>query len=184
MKLLTFEGIDGAGKTTLIRNLKRILEKVYMEVDAAKEPFGTFCKSLNRDYSQFSANRSEESQLTPESFHNIFFKKDSESKETHMRFLTKMYLFSQAMRSQELNFFRTEYDYILLDRFYDSTYVYQHLFHGVSHGLLLSTVEKLRTLDTNLPYKTFLLDIPAEKAFARMTKEDQECLVQLARLKD
>jgi len=139
---ITFEGIDGAGKTTQINLLKTYLENKNKEVLSIREPGGL----------SFS-----------EKIREILLDTKTEINST-----TELFLF-EAARSEltdkiilpALN----ENKIVICDRFYDSTSAYQ----GFGRGINLDDINYLNTVATQklVPDLTFYLDIPISQSLNR-----------------
>lgn len=139
---ITFEGIDGAGKTTQINLLKTYLESKNKEVLSIREPGGL----------SFS-----------EKIREILLDTKTEINST-----TELFLF-EAARSEltekiilpALN----ENKIVICDRFYDSTSAYQ----GFGRGINLDDINYLNTVATQklVPDLTFYLDIPISQSLNR-----------------
>lgn len=132
--LISFEGIDGCGKTTHIKLLETWLKDKGYKVFTIREPGGTEIS---------------------EEIRNIILhtKKD-------MGLITELLLFeaSRAQLIQDVIIPKLNADFIVLtDRFVDSTLAYQGYGRGISHG----TIEELNKFVTDglVPDITFYLRI-------------------------
>lgn len=103
MRLFTFEGIDGSGKTTCLDALKQIFSVTEYEQDvkftAAKDH-----KLLQEELFRKNSNPPKESYI-------------------HYWWLARILQISEWKNDPKLNI-------ILSDRYYDSTFAYQELMHG------------------------------------------------------
>ncbi|MDD2710286.1 MAG: dTMP kinase [Verrucomicrobiae bacterium] len=142
--LVTFEGSDGAGKSTQIRRLQARLEKLGRRVMVTREPGGTALGERVRHLLKFDpAGRD-------------------------MRDETELLLFSasraQLVREKILPALARG-EVVLCDRFVDSTTVYQ----GFARGLDAGFVERLNRFVTagRLPDLTVVLDLDAAAGLAR-----------------
>ena len=148
-KLITFEGIDGSGKSTQIRMLAGELRLQKFDVLMTREPGGT---PLGR--------------LLREAFLETEEKVDS---------LAELLLFA-ADRAQHVNFLvkpaLKEGKIVLSDRFADATFAYQ----GAGRGFPEETVNQVIKLATDglKPDLTIFLDLPIGKSLARTNKESIE----------
>ena len=141
---ITFEGIEGSGKSTHAKLLKEYLEQKGRKVSLTREPgWGTIGKLIR---------------------HLIL-----EEKDLDIHPYTELYLFC-ADRVQHVQDFiipRLENgEDVICDRYYDSTIVYQ----GYGRDLDLYTVKKLAeasTLDIR-PDITFLLNLPVKEGLRRL----------------
>ena len=147
-KLITFEGIDGAGKTSLIEATAKKLEVNGYTVRVLQEPGTTDMGKEIRKLVKSDLERSKLSEI----------------------------LLFQASRSdmveRELKPALDKYDYVLLDRYIDSTIAYQ----GYGNQFNLDVLNDLNRLATNgcLPYKTLLIDVDLETARYRARKRGEK----------
>ncbi len=141
-KLITFEGIDGSGKSTQIRMLSGELLLRGFEVLNTREPGGT---PLGRRLREAFLETEEE--VDP---------------------LAELLLFA-ADRAQHVNFLikpaLAEGKIVLSDRYADATYAYQ----GAGRGFPESTVNTVIELATGglKPDLTIFFDLPVEKSLSR-----------------
>jgi dTMP kinase len=138
--LITFEGIDGSGKTTQALRLKEYLEGRGVRVRLFREPGGTEVGDRIRDLLL-------RYELDP---------------------LSELFLF-EASRTELSCILRNvlgEGGVVLLDRFTDSTLAYQ----GYGRGVDLSLIKRLNLIASRgiEPDLTFLLDIDPETALRRV----------------
>lgn len=152
--LITFEGIDGSGKTTQIRKLRQMLEAVSIPFEVIREPGGT---------------------MIGEKIRSILLDKEH----TNMSPETELLLY-EAARSQivcerilpALSAGKT----VICDRFYDSTVAYQ----GYARGLSLEAVDLVNRIATGglEPDLTFLMDMSVKDAASRVDgrKKDSDRL--------
>ncbi|MDW8097347.1 MAG: dTMP kinase [Aquificaceae bacterium] len=157
--IISFEGIDGSGKSTQARRLHRHLEGLGYKVSLYREPGGT---PLAEKIRELVLNL----ELDP---------------------ITELLLFETARSS--LMWERVLPDLkagkvVVLDRFTDSTIAYQ----GYGREINLGTVDILNHIATRgrKPDITFLLNVPLEVALQRIgnrrTRFDEE--VYLRRVRD
>lgn len=140
--LISFEGIDGAGKTTQLVTLRAWLEERGMEVVTLREPGGT---------------------AVSESIRTLLL-----DVRNHIDPMAEALLYAAARAQLVSEMIRPALDrgvVVLADRFIDSTIAYQ----GYGRGLDLTALEQLNRLAARglEPDLTILLDIPATKAFDR-----------------
>ena len=140
--LITFEGIEGCGKTTQIELLYAYLKKKGRRVIQTREPGGTpFGEALRKVFLH------EESEVHP---------------------LSELLLF-MAMRAQHVEEViqpaLEDGAIVLCDRFVDASYAYQ----GYGRGIDLGIIETLNRLVTKgiRPNMTVLLDCPVSKGLQR-----------------
>lgn len=147
---ITFEGIEGSGKSTQAKLLKEFLELKGQTVTLTREPgWGAMGKLIRR---MLLEERIME--LDP---------------------MAELCLFC-ADRAQHVKDFilpkLKQGEIVICDRFYDSTIVYQ----GYARRLDLSLVKKLAkasALDVD-PGLTFLLNIPVRKGLSRLQQRDEK----------
>jgi dTMP kinase len=144
---ISFEGIDGSGKTTQINHMVKFLQDHRHNCVITREPGGT---------------------RIGEKIRAILL--DPVSKD--MDPLTELLLYT-ADRAQHIKEFVSPFlsagKTVLCDRFYDATVVYQ----GFARGLDIGLIDKLhKLLFGNLkPDITILLDLPPEKGLSRAWKQ-------------
>ncbi|MDP8256387.1 MAG: dTMP kinase [Candidatus Alcyoniella australis] len=142
-KLITFEGPEGAGKTTLIKRLAARLEQLEMPILITREPGGS---PLGARFREMLLEHIEDRPTA----------------------LTELLLY-EADRIEHLEkIVRPALELgklVLCDRFADATTAYQ----GYGRGLDLETVRSLNELVLRglRPSRTYLLDLPVEAGLAR-----------------
>jgi dTMP kinase len=140
---ITFEGIEGCGKTTQVRLLAELLKTRGIPVQLTREPGGCPIADQIRSILLDGANRS----LTP---------------------LAELLLYASA-RSQHVSEVispaLTEGCVVLCDRFTDATLAYQGFARGLNQELIMS-LNKLAAGDT-VPQLTILIDCPVEVGLER-----------------
>lgn len=148
---LSFEGSEGCGKSTQIRLLRARLETAGQRVEVLREPGGTPVGEEVRHLLQHA-------------------------KEGHgMCAETELLLFA-ASRAQivreKVRPLLAEGVFVILDRFLDSTTVYQ----GYARGLPLESVRAINAFATGgtLPGLTVLLDMDARAAWGRIHEAGRE----------
>ncbi len=149
--LLSFEGSEGCGKSTQIHLLKQHLESAGRQVIVMREPGGTQIGEEIRHLLQHSP-----------SGHAM----------THE---TELLLFA-ASRAQlvreKVRPLLAEGAFVILDRFLDSTTVYQ----GIARGLPIASVNAINgfAVGGTLPHLTVLLDLDTETAWQRIHATGRE----------
>jgi dTMP kinase len=143
---ITFEGIEGCGKTTQIGHLTAYLEKIGRSFLLTREPGGTAIGDRIRQILLSSENRL-------------------------MEPLTEFFLYLAARVQhirQVVHPALQEGKIVLCDRYADATLAYQ----GYGRGLDLTWIEELhrRVLGSVMPQLTFLLDLPVEEGLRRAWK--------------
>ena len=143
MKIISFEGIEGVGKSTQIKLLKDYLESKHFLVDIYREPGSTDAGEKIRDILLYSKN-----QLSDET-------------ELLLMFASRVELIKQKIQTSKS-------DYVLLDRFYDASIAYQ----GYGRKLSISFIESLISfINCPIPDLSILLDISVEEGFSRKTND-------------
>ena len=143
---ITFEGIDGAGKSTILERLANEW-RFMVKPCFTREPGGS---SIGSDIRAVLLNR--ETPLSPEVAALLF---------TADRFQHLEEVIHPALKSGKV---------VFSDRFIDSTYAYQ----VAAMGLDKAYFETLVALDSLRPSLTFLLDLPSEVALARLNQLNRE----------
>ena len=139
MKIISFEGIEGVGKSTQIELLKKFLEKNSKSVEVFREPGSTLSGEKIRDI------------LLDDQY-------DLSSKTE----LLLMFSARSELVNKKIN--NSTADYLLLDRFFDASLAYQ----GYGRNLSIELINKLVDfIDCHLPDLSFLIDISVEEGFAR-----------------
>ena len=139
MKIITFEGIEGVGKSTQINLLKDYIESRGLSATIFREPgsttIGENIRSILLDSKE---NLSKESELL-------------------LMFAARAQLISEKVKISNT-------DFILFDRFYDASVAYQ----GYGRGLSVDFINNLISfINCPQPDLTFLLDISVENGFKR-----------------
>ncbi|MDO9548325.1 MAG: dTMP kinase [Candidatus Marinimicrobia bacterium] len=151
---ITFEGIDGSGKTTQINALIQHLDKAGIPYQLFREPGGTEIGEKIRD---------------------ILLDKNHDS----MLPMTELLLYSasrhQLTKSRIIPALEAG-EIVICDRFYDSTTAYQ----GYGRGIDLDFIQRLNAAATDslVPDKTFILDISLEERHLRLGKKNLDRLEQ------
>lgn len=143
---ITLEGIDGSGKTTAIKGIKKVLEKEGYEVVVTREPGGL---------------------PLSEKIRNLIL----DDKELHsIDGMTEALLFLAARREhlKKLIIPALEQDKIVIsDRFIDSTTVYQ----GYARGLDIELLEKIQNYvidEKYIPNLTIFFKVNGQKVEKRL----------------
>lgn len=144
---ITFEGVEGAGKTTQIRILKEYLEKSGYKVEVTREPGGTPIGEQIREVL-----------LNPEN--------------KGMNYLTELLLYYSS-RAQHIHEkilkLKNEGTIVICDRFSDSTMAYQGYGRGLDKTLLTKLGEIVE--GENRPDVTIIIDIDPEKSLERAKRK-------------
>jgi dTMP kinase len=152
---LTFEGPEGAGKSTQIQLLAAWLQEQGFSVVKTREPGGT---RLGQDIRQLLLHQD---QMCAETEYLLY----SADRAEHMRTLIR-----PALAQGQI---------VLCDRWLDSSLAYQGFGRGLDLGWLRTVAE--RTIQTVWigrrfafqPDKTFLFDLPPEVGLARLASPDR-----------
>ena len=150
---LTFEGIEGSGKSTQCRVLAQYLREWGLPVLETREPGGTPVAEHIRDIFLRTQTKTRDP-LTPETEASLVFAARSQ----HVASLLLPCLQKGVV--------------VLCDRFSDSTLAYQ----GYGRGLSISALQKFNRFATQglLPDVTFLFDLPVEQGLARRRQDPNQ----------
>ena len=145
--LISFEGIDGCGKTTQIELLADKLRSKNMNCKVLREPGDT---SISNKIREILLDKSNE--ICPESETLLFLSARS-----------------QLVREKIIPNIKKG-NIVICDRYLDSTLAYQ----GYGRGLDKSMINNLNLFATNkmLPTLTFILEIDPKIAYDRIVKQD------------
>lgn len=146
---ITLEGGEGAGKTTQITRLKTRLESLGKKVVVTREPGGS---------------------AGGEAIRKLLVEGDTHRWDS----MTEALLLFAARRDHVEKIIAPALargEWVISDRFYDSSYAYQ----GYGQGLPLTTLDELRKLSIGQlkPDITFFLDIPVEVGLKRAAVEQR-----------
>jgi len=143
MKIISFEGIEGVGKSTQINLLKVYLESKNYLIEIYREPGSTPVGEKIRDILLDSNN--------------------DLSNETE---LLLMFAARSELIDKKIN--TSQCDYLLLDRFYDASMAYQ----GYGRKLSKDFITTLTTfINCPIPDLSFLLDISVKEGFQRKNND-------------
>lgn len=142
---ITFEGIDGCGKTTQLNLLDKYLKEKGQEVVTTKEPGA---KGLGEKIREILLNYDGEVSSNCESF--LFLADRAQHIDTMVK---------PALEAGKI---------VLCDRHTDSTIAYQ----GYGRGIDLAKIKMLNNIATSgvKPYLTFVFDLDVETALGRVGK--------------
>ena len=140
--LISFEGTEGCGKSTLIRNLLQKFSSAKIQAISTREPGGSPVAEKIREI----ILHNEMDPLT-----ELFLYESARAEHFEK-------VIEPALKAKKI---------VLCDRFIDSTIAYQ----GFARGLKLPVIETLNKLATEsrAPDLTFFLDLPVEEGLARAT---------------
>ena len=148
--LITFEGIDGSGKSTQIQMLEHEFNKLGIEYKTFREPGGT--------------------ELS-EKIRSILL--DKENIELISTAESLLFAASRAqLTTEKVKPAIAKGEFVICDRFTDSTIAYQ----GYGRGLDIKQLEEINYIATAglIPDITFILDISPETAAVRIESESSD----------
>lgn len=141
---ITFEGIDGCGKTTQLKLARQYLQSLGIPFIVTREPGGT---------------------PIAEKIREIIISPDHQEMVDNCEVL--LYLAARAQHvGERIVPALAEGKVVLCDRFQEATFAYQ----GYGRGYELSLLEEMNDFATGglHPTQTFIFDLPVEDAFGRM----------------
>ena len=144
---ITFEGVDGCGKSTQMRFLAEYLQSIGVDVVTTREPGGCTISEQIRDM-LLSLDNYEITDMTE----------------------ALLYAAARCQHVDEVIRPACEAGKVVLcDRFIDSSLAYQ----GTGRGLGIDRIMDLNryAIGDMMPDKTFFIDFPPEMAFNRMSKK-------------
>ena len=145
-RLITFEGIDGAGKSTQLSLLRQVLQQKGYEVLVTREPGGD---AVGEEVRRLLLQKA----MVPRAELLLFLASRAQNTEAVIR---------PALASGII---------VLCDRYIDSSVAYQ----GYGRDLQPETIEQLNDFATNslVPDLTLLLDLPPEVGLERQTQKNR-----------
>lgn len=146
-KFITFEGPEGCGKTTQIRLLSDHLAAEGIQVQVAREPGGTATGEAVRNILQ----------------HNAAGEPLADRSELLLFTASRAQLMNQVILPALKGG-----DWVLCDRFIDSTMAYQ----GFARGMDIGTLDRINefAIYDRKPDLTLLLDLDIDRGFQRLEK--------------
>ncbi len=150
--IISFEGLDGCGKSTQIDLTFKILQSSGKKVKVLREPGGN---------------------TVSEKIRGLLLDRDNHSMKPETEML--LYIASRAQLVREdISRLSEEGCVVILDRFVDSTTAYQ----GYGRGLDIETIRVLNLFATEngryIPDLTFFLDMDTERSQSRVTSRGEE----------
>lgn len=143
-KFITFEGIEGSGKSTQSKKLHEFFLSQKIDSVLTREPGGTLASERIREI--LIDEKIPKLEAKTELFLNFAARLEHVEK-----------LIKPALQQNK---------FVISDRFFDSTYAYQGNAFGLDYELI-DTVKEM-TIGDFAPSLTFLIDVPVEAAFARI----------------
>jgi len=149
---ITFEGIEGCGKSTQAKMLKKYLENLGKKVLLTREPGGP---KISEDIRSILLDTNNHEMLP----------------ETEML----LYMASRSQHTGEWIIPALEKGiFVISDRYYDSTIAYQGAARKIDRNII-DTITKYATFGL-VPDLTFLIDMPAEIGLSRISRTDADRL--------
>ena len=146
MKIISFEGVEGVGKSTQISMLDSYLASKGLSTEVLREPGSTQVgENIREILLNTSADLSNESELL------------------------LMFAARAQLINEKINY--SDKDIILFDRFYDASLAYQGFGRGLSQEIINSLIIFTKC---PLPDITFLLDIEVEEGFKRKLNDKKD----------
>ncbi len=146
---ITFEGVDGCGKSTQLKFMAEYLKNLGYKVRTTREPGGCKIAEKIRDVLLDEQN-------------------------TDICAATEAMLYASARVQHVLEVIKPALDrgeVVLCDRFIDSSLAYQAYGRGLGVDLVMNI--NSYAMELCMPDITFFLDYPPELAFARMNEKKQ-----------
>ena len=145
---ITIEGPEGSGKSSVIKFIEELFKKKKFSVKVYREPGST---------------------EVGEKIRKILLDKKNKKISRHTELL--LYLAARTQLIEEkLNKDLGKYDFIICDRFFDSTLVYQGF--GLGLGKIVEVSVKMFSLGL-VPDLTLVLNVPPKAGLARLIKKDR-----------
>jgi dTMP kinase len=147
-RFISFEGIEGCGKSTQAKKLHAFFWEQKLPVILTREPGGTKASEKIREI--LIDDEIEKLEAKTELFLNFAARLEHVEK-----------LIKPALAENKI---------VISDRFFDSTFTYQ----GSAFGLDSKLIDEVKTMTIGdfAPDITFLIDVPVEHAFARIQNRE------------
>lgn len=149
-KIISFEGGEGCGKTTQINKLTQYFKESGYKVTQLREPGGSNIAEQIRD---------------------VILKEENSNMTSICESLCFAASRAQLMDEKIIPALNNNH-VVILDRFVDSSYVYQGLCKGVGLEKVIQLNEI--AIQGHLPYITFYIDIEPEIGFQRIIQNGRE----------
>ena len=145
---ITVEGLEGSGKSSVISYLQDLLKRNKFSVKVFREPGST---------------------KVGEKIRNILLDKKNSKLSVYTELLLYLAARTQLIE-QDLKKALDKYDFVICDRFFDSTLVYQ----GYALGLGKVTEDAVKTFYLGVvPDLTIFLNAPPQEGLKRIAKKDR-----------
>lgn len=145
---ITVEGLEGSGKSSVISFIARLLRRSSYRVKVFREPGTT---------------------AVGEKIRKILLDKKNRKLSHHTELLLYLAARTQLIEEKLKDAF-SKYDFIVCDRFFDSTLVYQG--YGLGMGRIVEKSVEMFSLGVK-PDLTVFLDAPAKEGLRRIKKKDR-----------
>ena len=146
MKIISFEGVEGVGKSTQISMLDSYLLSNGLSTEVLREPGSTQVgENIREILLNTSADLSNESELL-------------------LMFAARAQLISEKINNSNK-------DVVLFDRFYDASMAYQGFGRGLPQEIIKNLISFTKC---PVPDATFLLDIEVEEGFKRKFNDKKD----------
>lgn len=145
---ITIEGLEGSGKSSVINFLEKLLRKHGFSVLMLREPGSTIVGEKIRD---------------------ILLDNKNKTLSKHTELLLYLAARTQLIEEKLIKAL-VKYDFVVCDRFFDSTLVYQGYALGL--GDAVSKAVEMFSLGIK-PDLTLILDVPAKVGLARINVKDR-----------
>lgn len=147
-KFITIEGLEGSGKSSVINFLEKFIKAKGYSVVVFREPGST---------------------AVGEKIRQILLDKKNKKLSRHTELLLYLAARTQLIEEKLINAFK-KYDFVICDRFFDSTLVYQGYALGL--GAIVDKAVKMFSLGV-VPDLTFVLDVKARDGLKRIKNKDR-----------
>ena len=145
---ITIEGLEGSGKSSVIKFIEKLLRKRKASFKVYREPGST---------------------AVGEKIRKILLDKKNKNLSVHTELLLYLAARTQLIEEKLKKDFK-KYDFILCDRFFDSTLVYQGF--GLGLGKIVESSVEMFSLGV-APNLTLVLDVPPKVGLARLKSKDR-----------
>jgi len=147
-RFITLEGLEGSGKSSVISFLKRYLEEKGFKVAMFREPGST---------------------KIGEKIRKILLDKKNKRLAPYTELLLYLAARTQLIEEKLIRAFK-DYDFVICDRFFDSTLVYQ----GYALGLKRTAEEAVKIFSLGIvPDLTIILDVDVKRSLKRLKSKDR-----------